>query len=166
MTDLRLNDVVANARLDLWTCKYVLKHPEVLRGMPQAGSQGRHRIFTLDQATRLAFCTLIVSAGFPLKIAGTVVRHSEKLATDIGGAWQPGTARYGGRSSIYAPFRLRIINSKFLKLVRDKIERPKADDGWLLIGTRFLVQDEEIDGPLTTYELSLTMLEALLQRAS
>jgi len=73
MSDLKLNQIVLTSKLDLSTVQYVLKHPELLSGMPDAGSQGVHRRFTLPQALRLALCCQLVMSGIPLKHAGPAI---------------------------------------------------------------------------------------------
>lgn len=80
MRELKFAEVVERAGVDAQTAQYALKHPAHLPGMPEAGSQGCHRTFTLRQAMQLAICTLLMKAGVPLRDAGALVRHCEEQA--------------------------------------------------------------------------------------
>jgi DNA-binding transcriptional MerR regulator len=83
MERLKLHDIIANARLTLSTVQYVLKNPEDFPGMPDAGSQGVHRLFTFEQAVRLTICTLLIMGGIPLKQAAAALDFYEKETRKI-----------------------------------------------------------------------------------
>ncbi len=70
---LKFDTVVRSGRLNLSTARYVLQSPEHLPGMPEAGTPGRHRRFTIEQAIRLCVCAHLQGAGVPMQQAGTAV---------------------------------------------------------------------------------------------
>jgi len=81
--ELKLSDIVERVELNPNSLAHILSQ-DVLPGMPEAGSQGVHRLFTVDQAYRLALCGLLVSAGLSLKNAVTVTRQCTKWLKGIG----------------------------------------------------------------------------------
>lgn len=72
-TGLKFDTVVRSGRLNVSTARYVLQSPEFLPGMPGAGSPGRHRRFTIEQAIRLCVCAHLQGAGVPMQQAGAAV---------------------------------------------------------------------------------------------
>ncbi len=77
---LKFDTVVRCGRLTVSTARYVLQSREHLPGMPEAGSPGRHRRFTMEQAIRLCVCAHLQSAGVPMQQAGSAVVYlAERL---------------------------------------------------------------------------------------
>ena len=74
--ELKFRDVIQRGRLDPDRAQYVLKHFPL--AMPEAGSQGRHRVFTVPQAVQLAIATHLVGGGIPVKLVGPMVSYCER----------------------------------------------------------------------------------------
>ena len=74
--ELKFRDVIQRGRLDADRTQYALKHLPL--AMPEAGSQGRHRVFTVRQAVQLAIATNLVGGGIPVKLVGPVVSYCER----------------------------------------------------------------------------------------
>ncbi len=126
--ELKLSDIVSIARLNLWTAQHILKHAEYLQGMPESGSQGLHRRFTLDQATRLSICTLLVMWGIPLKQAGAAVDFCEKeVRTNPKSVAKPLLLGKFGKLGVGHITEILIIDREYLTLRRDAIKMPQGD---------------------------------------
>lgn len=78
--ELRFRGVIQRGRLDPDRAQYVLKHLPL--AMPKAGSQGRHRVFTIRQAVRLAIATHLVGGGVPVKMVGRLVLFCERIVRE------------------------------------------------------------------------------------
>ena len=73
---LKFRDVIHRGRLDPDRVQYVLKHLSL--AMPEAGSQGRHRVFTVRQAVQLVIATHLAGGGIPVKFVGPLVSYCER----------------------------------------------------------------------------------------
>jgi len=73
---LKFRDVTEAVLLDYKSAQYVLREG-ILRGMPPAGTSGRHREFTILQARRLAIGTRLLMAGVPLRHVWRIIRYCE-----------------------------------------------------------------------------------------
>ena len=178
MATSKFSDIVRRAKLDRSTAAYVLKHPENLPGMPEAGSQGLHREFSVRQAVRFAICTHLVMAGVPLKLAGNAALLCDKRRKELG----------SGRSVRRSHSRRRPPPSK---AERESYQREPNEDPWVLrledghwmrvwredYRGGFAGHDECVDistgewelmpgEAFTVFELNLTLLEWRLVKPS
>ncbi|KKN17462.1 hypothetical protein LCGC14_0965700 [marine sediment metagenome] len=75
---MKLRDVVERGLLHYDTAAYCLKHPQYLTGMPRAGSQGHHRVFSPEQAFTLAVFTHVFTRGHSMQEAAFVIAYCRK----------------------------------------------------------------------------------------
>jgi hypothetical protein len=158
---LKLNEIVSRGRLKLSTVQYALKHPDLLPDMPEAGSQGRHRMFTVQQAMRLAICTRLVMAGVPLADAALVVQISERRARTLLGIGIKQPLRYGDQPGKH-PWTLRVFDGQHFQVWQQGRTHRLIDslEFWNLSSGEWRLYTEE---PLfDRYELNLSNLERQL----
>ena len=79
---LKFRDVIHRGRLDPDRVQYVLKNLPL--AMPEAGSQGRHRVFTVRQAVQLVIATHLAGGGIPVKFVGPLVSYCERTVRKAG----------------------------------------------------------------------------------
>lgn len=151
--ELKLSEIQNRARLNPSTVKYVLQNPEIVAGMPEAGSQGVHRRFTVAQAERLAVVTRLVMVGVPLRDAATTIRFIEKRIANVEREFREEN-EHAGKFVESTPWKLLIIDGDYLRLVRGKLEDPYWDYYRISTGKRERIRRE----PLDRYELELTLL--------
>lgn len=105
----KLREIIERARLADSTAQYILKHPDVLTGMPEGGKQGVHRVFKLDQAFRFALCCQLVQAGVPLRNATKIVQS----------CFDAERKHSGTRQKASSLFRVANWNKRWTGLVAD-----------------------------------------------
>lgn len=158
--ELKLKSIIERGRLSPWTAAYVLKNPERLKGMPPGGKQGVHRVFTLEQAFRFAFCTQLVQCGVLLRNAVDVVQHCLKAAR----------AHTGRRNDL--PFEagksgdgwfLSIFDHAFAHLEFERKPVPASGPPWFEIESKTMVELARREITLTA--IDLTNLWSQLQAA-
>ncbi len=164
--ELKFSEIVARARLDSQTAQYVLKHPLDLTGMPEAGSQGRHRVFSLPQAVRLALCTQLVKAGIALRVAGKVVDCCEKETVEKRGSRKRGLRRYQTRRGY--EWVLWILDGEFMRCDHRPVPEAPGISDYVVSGgnlTGFVVIETgkkhkgSVPVPFVQHSFNLTLLE-------
>lgn len=162
--DLKLNDIVQRGRLKLSTVQYSLKHPELLPGLPESGAKGRHRVFSVQQAMRLATCTHLVMAGVPLATAGQVVLECERSARSLQRTDRKKPLSYCeplGRD----PWFLRVFDSQYFQVWQRGRSSRFRDvlHFWNVQTEEWELHTDDL--PTVRYELDLTALELRLRRS-
>ncbi len=156
---MKLSDIVGRGRLKLSTVQYALKHPDLLPDMPEAGSQGRHRTFTVQQAMRLAICTRLVMAGVPLADAAQVVQISERRARTLLGIGIKQPLLLSSQGDRKSPWMLRAYDGQYFQVWQFGRSHRHVDSlsFWNLESGEWEPYTEE---PLfDRYELNLSNLE-------
>lgn len=186
MGTLKFGQIIDLAKLDRWTAEYVLKHAAELKNMPEAGSQGKHRHFTLWQAVRFAVHTHLVMCGVPLRWAVTVVNWSEKRIAKLSRPQQRRPITYVP-SGANQGWILEVVDARFariwsqgLQLVAIRETDPPGRRGRknaeALMDEHAIFLDTETGNevrnpddaacPLTDLKLDCTMLERRLAAAA
>ena len=162
---LKIADIVERTSIDRWTAQYVLKHPDALPGMPKAGSQGVHRVFSIEQALRLAICTELVKGGLALEAAGKAVVNCEKRFRDWGKGENRKKQMFKG--SINNPWIIEVLDHEYVLL--RKSGKLKRSDYHLTIDIYYSVskgrwasEDPDIREAKTRYEVNVTFIRHLL----
>jgi hypothetical protein len=155
---LKLDEVVKYGRLDRSTVRYVLQSSHHLSGMPKAGSPGRHRQFTVDQAVKLALCAHLQCAGVPLKHAGEIWKYLQRELK------KETFAREFPPERSLAPWILTIWDGVYLKLDCGGEKRIPARNGRFHISSKSIAQ--VVRKPLATYSLNLSRLRHELSRTA
>ena len=154
LVTMKFSDVVRKARLDKSTAHYVLKSGRV-RGTPNAGAKGKHRVFDAEQATRFALVTRLVMAGVQLDDAVGVIAYGERQAKEQTG-WTPGKPIYGDR---LRQWQLRLQDHDLLQVI--PMSNAFFDDlTYYSIKQRKKVHRLPFDPPLSRFTLYLTDVEA------
>lgn len=159
---LKLNQIIRRGSLRVATAQYALKNPQLLKGMPKAGSQGLHREFTVQQATRLAICCHLVMGGVPLAKAGPFMDVAEKRVRTLLKLKGKEPIDYTVQSDTM-PWVLEVLDGKFFRIWRgDRDTRlihsgqywAADSDGW----------DHLLERPRMVYwKLEVSVLQGLLQ---
>lgn len=160
--ELKLNDIVSRGRLKLSTVQYALKNPDLLPDMPEAGSQGRHRTFTVQQAMRLATCVRLVMAGVPLAGAAQVVQVGERRTRTLLGIGSKQPLLFGSQGDNKNPWMLRAFDGQYFQIWQSGRKHRLVDslNFWNSESGDWEMYTEE---PLfDRYELNLTNLERQL----
>lgn len=158
---LKLRDVVNRARLDLWTAQHVLKHAG-LPGMPDAGSQGKHRVFSLDQAMRFALATQLVMGGVPVKFTAGVVDYCERHVKSQTTGWKKGKPLYESPEN---DWNLEIWDCRYVEVQRRKEAGMIDDDSFFLFAEgRMVDMFRDVDSPISMHAVHLSKLERELRR--
>ncbi len=162
MKRLKFSKVVKRARLDVSTAQYALKHPEYLKGMPKAGSQGSHREFSLQQAVRLAICTHMTMAGVPLKHAGKIVDFCEhQIRCD-----QPELfgRRVTYRRIDFSEWAVEVLDATMVRVWSEGLRKYVGDPTWayLDLDSGRVKRTQGKAEELVRVELNLTELERKL----
>jgi len=164
-TELKLRRIVEVAKLDAHTAQYVLKHPEYLDGMPVAGTQGAHRLFTPPQAVRLAICTHLVMCGVVLAQAGPVVDWVEKRVRMLSQLSRKDDRLYRGDAK--GDWLLEIVDSSWVTVWKNGIRHRFAEEGEYFNIQNLDEWEFDTDDPMACSRtiLNLTSIETKLMRA-
>jgi len=174
MDMLKFNDIVTRAELNGSTAAYALKHPEHLAGMPEAGSQGRHREFSVRQAVRLSICVHLVMAGVSLTLAGKAAALCDKRRKELGSGRpvRRGASRRAPtptkeeresylREPNEDPWILRLQDGHWMRVWRDDYRGGFAGHGEF-VDIRTGEWESMPGDRFTVFELNLSMLEWVL----
>lgn len=157
---IKFTDVIKRAQIDRSSAQHALKHPEHLLGMPEAGTQGVHRMFSLEQAMALAICVHMLKIGVPLARAGQIVEFCRKRIKRFAAPADRKSRPY--RSEILDPWKLTVLDQRYVRLWREQLARESDrndKDEFVNIVTGEV--DVVLDGSIET-TLNLTKLESHL----
>jgi len=169
-TVLKFGEIVKRARLDADRTHYILKR---LAGMPKAGSQGVHRIFTLRQALRLAICTHLISAGATLSRANSLVAYCEKRAREVDSQHEISQKGFQYLAPGGLHWFLDILDGRFAKCWRSPLSDMSGQPIRIEFATREFYFDIEndnivnqIEDPIMVQRIDLTSLETCLAKGN
>jgi hypothetical protein len=120
---LLLKDVVERAELDRRTARYVLDKASQLQ--IHEVDRGYHRRFSMAEAVRLAVCTRLVMFGVRLESAAWATMHCEKQVNLLTRP-RPAPDALPFDSHRDDPWRLRMVNGKYIQVWREKLEEMNA----------------------------------------
>lgn len=170
---LKLKLIVEVAKLDLWTTQYVLKKSTLIGGLPEGGSQGKHRLFTIEQAVRLAVHTHLVMGGVILEPAVEAVKYCNQIVKQF-------TANRAVSYQLVNPehrWLISVVDSRYVNIwsehLRSKAKLLREGTGKQLTldieqeyyDTKTGEVDFDNEVPLTRFTLDATMLENRLVNA-
>ena len=158
---LKLRDVVGRGLLDYDKAAYCLKHPQHLTGMPRAGSQGHHRVFSPEQALRLAVFSHVFARGHSMQEAAFVVACCRKQLLKIKERVKHGGRRRPGDKN--EDQMLWIVDEKFVGVDRRGLDRQFEAIEWQDIQTQRPATDWP-RAPWVVLALNLTGLYGAYER--
>lgn len=156
---LKLSNIVEYGRLNLYTAQHVLKHGG-LPGIPDAGRQGVHREFSLDQAVRFALATKLVMAGVPVKYVARVVGFCEKHVRAYSTDWKVGPRLY--KSTASDPWRLQMRDEHLVQVSRRKDHQHFPYERYYAFAKDEVVSCQETPKdvyPISEHWINVTLLE-------
>lgn len=163
MLALKFGEVVERGRLNVHSAQHVLKHADRELGLPESGSQGVHRRFTLQQATRLAMAAKLIGGWVRLDGAARTVLYCEQRVRNLSRA-KPNDERLYKRTPS-DPWRLHVLDERYAQawcygIWRRRTPVDWAD--WFVIVNGGRADELKCPKPITRFEVNLTLLESAL----
>lgn len=79
--EFKLGEIIRNAGLDESTARYVVSSP-LIKGIPYAGKQGRHRRYDMSGAMKVALATWLAMSGHSLADADWLCDEALKIVRE------------------------------------------------------------------------------------